>query len=54
MVKYQLERSINCKTDKGKVIFVLNRVIKQYPMKAYGWSGGVAPLFLTSALDRCE
>jgi hypothetical protein len=36
MVKYQLERiSINCKTDKGKVILVLNCVIKQHSTKAY-------------------
>jgi hypothetical protein len=30
MANYQLEgRRINCKTDKGRFITVLNRVIKQ-------------------------
>jgi hypothetical protein len=40
--------------NKGKytVIPLLNYVIKHYAMKAYGGIGGIAPPFLTSALDE--
>jgi hypothetical protein len=39
---------------KGKVILVLNYVMKYCAMKAYWGSGGTAPPFLTSALDGGE
>jgi hypothetical protein len=37
----------------GKVMPVFKYVIKHYAMNAYG-SGGLAPTFLTSALDGGE
>jgi hypothetical protein len=39
---------------KRKAIHLLNYVIKNYAMKAYGSNAGTDPSFLTSALDGGE